>query len=191
MSHYSNCCWTPVPLPRSLFQFLLSPLVAPSPLSPSTLPLCPAPNKSSLISYQPTLLTPCHSLYLLKCICHMDKPLCIVGESSSPGPFPSLFPQTSSAPPTWMCCCCLAKIPNLSLSPCCHWNHFDLGGSPLPAGGWRQTQLVAHTKVERVLGSCSFEIISHQRFQEFGFIYLLKHQCALLSQGPGYKLSTC
>lgn len=99
MSHYSNCCWTPVPLPHSLFQFSLGLLAAPSPPSPSTLPLCPAPNNSSLISSQPTLLTPCHSLYLRKCICHMDKPLCTVGESHTPGLFPNLFPQTASAPP--------------------------------------------------------------------------------------------
>lgn len=110
MSHYSNCCCTPVPLPHSLFQFLLGLLAAPSPLSLSTLPFCPAPNNSSLTSYQPTLLTPLHSFFLPKCIC---KPLCILGESNSPGPFPNLFPQTASAPITWMCCC-LAKIPNLS-----------------------------------------------------------------------------
>lgn len=143
MLHYSNCCWTSVPPPHSLFQFLLGPLAAPSPLSPSTLPFCPAPNNSSLTSYQPTLLTPFHSFSLPKCICHMDKPLCIVGESDSPGPFPNLFPQTASAPSTWMCWC-LAKIPKLSLSPCCHWNHFGLGDSPLPAGRWRETELAAH-----------------------------------------------
>lgn len=79
MSRYSNCCWTPVPPPHSLFQFLLGLLAAPSPLSPSTLPFCPAPNNSSLTSYQPTLLTHFHSFFLPKCICQMDKPLCIVG----------------------------------------------------------------------------------------------------------------
>lgn len=53
------------------FNFCWVYLAAPSPLSPSALTFCPAPNNSSLTYYQKTFLTPFHSL---KCLCQMDKP---------------------------------------------------------------------------------------------------------------------
>lgn len=190
MSHYSNCCWPPVPPPHSLFQFLLGLLAAPSPLSPSTLPFCPAPNNSSLTSYQPTLLTAFHSFFLPKCICQMDKPLCIVwGTQHS-------WALSQSAPPNCFSSHHLdvllpGQTPKPLSQPLLPLESLWFGRSPLPDGGCREIELVAHTKVEAVLGSCSFEIISHQQLQDCGFIYLLKHQCPLISQGPGYKLSTC
>lgn len=163
MSHYSNCCCTPVPLPHSLFQFLLGLLAAPSPLSPSTLPFCPALN-NSLTSHQPTLLTPFHSFFLPKSIC---KPLCIVGESNTLGPFPKMFSQTASAPITGMC---LAKIPNLSLSPCCTGITWVWEAVPYLLGDGEKLSLLLIQRWEQFWGaahSSSFPINSSRNLVLF------------------------
>lgn len=78
------------------FNFYWVCLAAPSPLSPSALIFCPAPNNSSLTYYQTTFVTPFLSL---KCICQMDKPpFHCRGCPTLLGPFLICPPETASVP---------------------------------------------------------------------------------------------
>lgn len=79
------------------FNFYWVYLAAPSPLSPSALTFCPAPNSSSLTYYQTTSLAPFHSL---KCICQMDKPPShCTGSPTLLGPFFIRPPQKTCFSP--------------------------------------------------------------------------------------------
>lgn len=79
------------------FNFYWVYLVAPSPLSPSALTFCPAPNNSSLTYYQTTFLAPFHSLRV-----HLpdgQTPSVLQGASHTPGPFLHLSPPKTALVP--------------------------------------------------------------------------------------------
>lgn len=143
-SHYSNCCRTPVPPARSLFQFLPGLCGC----SFTSLPFgahTPSDSKQLLINLLSTSL-PRPFSFFKRSLPDGQTPSAARGaQHGLPRPFPTLFLAKLLRSPAALMRCGTAQTPNLPPSPCCQGSqsHLFVRQSHLLWDG-RSYELTAH-----------------------------------------------